>query len=80
MKYTWKKRKNDGYNCSNLYCGDIKIGGYAHEIWNNPQGLYKMSIFLPGVKSYNSDDVEWLKSSAISICKGWFIQAMNEDL
>lgn len=70
MKYVWKT-KNDGWNCKNLYMGEVKVGGYHRLIYTNPDGLYCLTINLPGIAQVYNDDPEILMRQAIDLCNDW---------
>ena len=79
MKYTWKKRPNDGYGCHNLYMGNVKVGAYVHTLERNTPGkTYSMRFSLPTLETIYNDDPEVLMQKAEVICTKW-LEELNKE-
>ena len=71
MQYIWKRRSDDGWGCKNLYMGKVRVGGYEHSFYRNPDKAYTMRFALPSMVNIGDNDPEVLMQKAEALCNEW---------
>jgi hypothetical protein len=72
MKYKWKRKHGDVWECCSLWAGEVRIGAYSRLPYAKSEGQYVFNFYLPGVPDFYNDDTEKLKEDALIYADGWF--------
>ena len=74
MRYELKRRKNDNWNCVNIYSGNKMVAIESHSITRMVPD-YRIDFLLSGINPICGDDRKMLISDAFDKLNEWFESA-----